>query len=106
MHHDPDHDPAVEHDAQPEPTVAELLGRLPVGSSDVLYRGNRWTVTRTVLQDGQVEKLWAEELGGREVVSANLYRAGSGDRFRPCEMPAAVVIDFLTGWRPTRPPPT
>lgn len=78
--------------------VAALLAQLPVGSSDVLYRGRRWSVTRTVQQGGRVEKVWAEELGGRGVVSANLYRTGDGDRFRPCEMPAEVVLDFLHGW--------
>lgn len=82
------------------PGVADLLARLPVGYSEVRYRGRRWSVTRTVQQDGRVEKLWAEELGGRHVVSANLYRASTGDRFRPCEMPAAVVLDFLAGWSP------
>ncbi|MFC3687189.1 peptide methionine sulfoxide reductase [Aquipuribacter hungaricus] len=83
------------------PGVADLLARLPVGHSEVRYRGRRWSVTRTVQQHGRVEKLWAEELGGRGVVSANLYRGATGDRFRPCEMPAAVVLDFLTGWSPT-----
>lgn len=85
---------------QDGPTVADLLAALPEGSSQVRYRGRRWAVTRTVQQGGRVQKLWAEELGGRGVVSANLYRAAAGDRFRPCEMPAAEVLDFLTGWAP------
>ncbi len=80
--------------------VAELLARLPVGTSQVRYQGRRWSVTRTVQQDGRVEKLWAEELGGRASVSANLYLAASGERFRPCEMPADVVLAFLRGWAP------
>jgi hypothetical protein len=51
-----------------------------------------------------VQKLWAEELGGRATVSANLYLAGSGERFTPCEMPAAEVLAFLTGWSPAPAP--
>ena len=78
--------------------VADLLADLPGGYSEVLYRGRRWSVTRTVQQGGHVEKLWAEELGGRGVVSANLYRPSSGEQLRPCEMPVSVVLDFLTGW--------
>lgn len=85
-------------------SVADLLGRLPEGYSEVCYRGRRWSVTRTVQQGGRVEKLWAEELGGRDVVSANLYVASTGEQFRPCEMPESVVLEFLTGWTPL--PPT
>lgn len=78
--------------------VADLMAALPVGYSEVRYRGRRWSVTRTVQQDGRVEKLWAEELGGRGVVSANLYLLPSGEQLRPCEMPVSQVLDLLTGW--------
>ena len=81
-------------------SIADLVARLPEGYSEVLYRGRRWSVTRTVQQGGRVEKLWAEELGGRAVVSANLYLTSTGEQFRPCEMPESVVVDFLTGWTP------
>ncbi len=84
--------------AEPAGGVAALLARLPEGTSEVRYRGRRWSVTRTVLLHGRVEKLWAEELGGTAYVSANLYLASSGERFRPCEMPDEVVLDFLRGW--------
>lgn len=83
--------------------VLDLLARLPEGYSEVCYRDARWAVTRTRRQGGRVEKLWAEELGGRGVVSANVYQLGSGERFRPCEMPAALVLDFLHGWKPLPP---
>ena len=54
---------------------------------------------------GRVEKVYAEELGGTGVVSANLYlpRAAadpSDEQLRPCEMPAADVLDFLRHWEP------
>ena len=29
------------------------------------------------------------------MVSANVYRTTSGDVLKPCEMPAATVLDFL-----------
>lgn len=82
--------------------ATDLMARLPVGWSEVVYRGRRWSVTRTVQQAGRVEKLWAEELGGPGVVSANLYLVSAGEQLRPCEMPASVVLDFLTGWAPLR----
>lgn len=84
---------------QPTP-VADLLDRLPVGWSEATYDGSRWSVTRTVSLGGRVQKLWAEELGGRRFVSANVYVGDDGvERFRPCEMPAEVVLAFLRGVR-------
>lgn len=85
--------------------VADLLAQLPEGWSAVRYRGRRWGVSRTRQAGGRVEKLYAEELGGTGVVSANLYLPGGtqdeGDeQLRPCEMPAADVLDFLRGWEP------
>jgi hypothetical protein len=56
--------------------VADLLARLPEGWSAVRYRGRRWGVGRTRQAGGRVEKLYAEELGGTGVVSANLYVPG------------------------------
>ena len=29
------------------------------------------------------------------MISANVYRTGSGEVLKPCEMPAAKVLDFL-----------
>ena len=83
--------------------IADLLARLPEGWSTVRYRGRRWGVTRTRQAGGRVEKVYAEELGGTGVISANLYLPGATDgegeeQFRPCEMPAAEVVDFLRGW--------
>ncbi len=42
----------------------------------------------------------AEELGGGDYVSLNLYRTGRGARLRPCEMTEAKVVDFVLGLRP------
>ena len=42
--------------------------------------------------------MYAEELGGPDVVSANVYRTRGGDVLKPCEMPAATVLAFLHGW--------
>lgn len=79
-------------------SIADLIARLPEGWSEVRYRGRRWGVSRTRAVGGRVEKLYAEELGGTGVVSANLYRPGPGEWFRPCEMPAEDVLNFLNGW--------
>ena len=91
--------------------IAELLDRLPEGWTAVRYRGRRWGASHTRHAGGRVEKLYAEELGGTGVVSANLYLPGGSDgqdaeQLRPCEMPAADVLDFLRGWEPLTEPPS
>lgn len=78
--------------------VLPLLERLPLGWSEVSYAGRRWGVLRTAALGGRSQKLWAEDLGGTAFVSANLYVGDDGvERFRPCEMPARRVLDFLEG---------
>lgn len=57
-------------------------------------------MTRSVAAEGRAVSVYAEELGGQDVVSANLYLTADGQQLRPCEMPAAKVIDFLGGLEP------
>lgn len=77
--------------------VSAAFARIPVGWSARRFDGHRYGVTRTVSADGRIQKIYAEELGGTDVISANLYFE---DRFRPCEMPAAKVLAFLSGSTP------
>lgn len=83
-----------------DPDLGELFERVPVGWSRVRVAGRRWAVTRSLHAGGRSESLYAEELGGGDVVSANLYRTSTAPALRPCEMPAAKVLDFLTGLVP------
>ncbi len=89
--------------------LATLLARVPVGWSEVTYAGRRYGVTRSEAADGRAVTLYAEQLGGRDVVSANLYLTSSGPQLRACEMPDAKVVDFLARFEPvgagTRPEP-
>lgn len=39
--------------------------------------------------------VYAEELGGSDVISTNVYLTSSAEELRPCEMPAQKVLDFL-----------
>ena len=48
---------------------------------------------------GRVITLYAEELGGRDLVSANVYLTDSAELLKPCEIPADTVLSFLAGWR-------
>lgn len=88
---------------EPEATPDELralVDRVPPGWTEVEYGGSAWGLTRTDHAGGATSTLFAEQLGGTGVVSANVWRTSGGEVLRPCEMPAAVVLDFLRGWTP------
>lgn len=77
-----------------------LLDRLPDGWSRVVYDGRAYGVTKALAADGKAISVYAEELGGTDVVSANVYRTTGDDLLKPCEMPAAKVLAFLRGLDP------
>lgn len=75
----------------------DRLGRLPNGFSRGIYGGSPYGVT--IDRSTGWTKLFARELGGREIVSFNLYRTAAGEvHLRPCEMSSAKVIDFVRGF--------
>jgi peptide-methionine (S)-S-oxide reductase len=77
--------------------LGELVDALPEGWSEVTYAGCRYGLTKITHAGGRSLCVYAEQLGGADVVSANVYRTASGDVLKPCEMPAATVLDFLQG---------
>ncbi|MGI9436696.1 MAG: hypothetical protein ACR2Q4_18020 [Geminicoccaceae bacterium] len=82
-------------------TFFAKLSALPVGYSEGHYRGRRYGVTLSVSADGKRRKLFAEELGGIDRISFNLYMlAGEKIQLKPCEMPESEVIDFVLAYHP------
>ncbi len=82
-----------------EVDLAALVDRVPEGWTAVSYRARGYGLRRTSRAGGASITIYAEELGGTDLVSANVYRTRHGDVLRPCEMPAADVLAFLAGWR-------
>jgi len=80
-----------------------LVDGVPEGWSVVTYEGRPYGLTRTSRAGGRSISVYAEELGGTDVVSTNVYRTSEDDLLRPCEMPAAKVLAFLAGWTPRSP---
>ena len=76
-----------------------LVDAVPEGWSPVDYRGRRYGLSRTSRAGGRAVSVLAHELGGSDVISANVYRVADGSGLRPCEMPAEKVLGFLRGWR-------
>ncbi|MEM9425889.1 MAG: hypothetical protein AAGA06_04220 [Pseudomonadota bacterium] len=74
----------------------DAFDRMPVGGYGGTYQGKRYRITKTVMAAGRSQKLEAEELGGNDYVSFNLYRLAGGESLlKPCEMPAEKVMDFV-----------
>lgn len=83
--------------------LERLLARVPVGWSRVEVDGVPYGLSRTDHGDGGSVSVHAEQLGGSDVVSANLWRTTAGTVLRPCEMPETKVLAFLRAWQPTPP---
>jgi hypothetical protein len=75
--------------------LADLLARAPDGWSEGTYDGRRWSVVKTARVAGRAVSVYAQELGGTDVVSTNVYLTGAAEELRPCEMPAEKVLAFL-----------
>lgn len=75
------------------------LARLPIGYSTGHHKSLRYVTTISKSQDGQRIKLYAEEAGGNDHISFNLYFLSSGEPLlKPCEMTEQKVIDFVLGY--------
>ncbi|MFS2154981.1 hypothetical protein [Rhizobium sp. Rhizsp42] len=58
------------------------------------------TVKRS--RDGKRTWLYGQELGGKDIISFNLYRfAGSGPMLKWCETSSAKVIESVLGIEPS-----
>ncbi len=78
----------------------EAFDRLPSGTFTGTAFGRRYVVTRSEFSGGASQKLVAEELGGGDYISLNLYRLASGARLRPCEMPEIKAVAFVRALEP------
>ena len=68
---------------------------LPDGANDVYYLGKRYLLRKETLLEGKLLKVYAEELGGNNIVSGNYYPTMKDGMLKPCEMSNKKVIDFV-----------
>ena len=68
---------------------------LPDGANDVYYHGKRYLLRKETLLGGKLLKIFAQELGGNDIVSGNYYPSLKGGLLKPCEMSENKVIDFV-----------
>ncbi|MEE4189662.1 MAG: hypothetical protein V2I76_14610 [Roseobacter sp.] len=75
------------------------LETLPEATVTGVFDNRRYMATKSVFNGGKSVKFVAEELGGSDYISLNLYKLASGVRLSPCEMSAAKVQSFVLGFR-------
>ena len=68
---------------------------LPNGANDVRYLEKRYLLRKETLLDGKLIKVYAQELGGKDIVSGNYYPSIKDGMLKPCEMSDKKVIDFV-----------
>ena len=68
---------------------------LPNGANDVYYQDKRYLLRKETLLDGKLIKIYAEELGGNNVVSGNYYPSMKDGMLKPCEMSDEKVLEFV-----------
>lgn len=84
-----------------DPTFLSAFDALPLGGYGGTYQGRRYRVTKSQMANGRSQKLEAEELGGPDYISFNLYRLGGGETLlKPCEMSESKVTTFVLGLIP------
>lgn len=81
-----------------DPELAQLVDRVPEGWTMVVFDGRSYALTRTTRVGGRSVTIFAEELGGTDVISANIFRTSGTDQLKACEMPDVKVLEFLRGW--------
>ena len=76
---------------------------LTAGYSFGYFMDRRYGVSVSISPDGKRRKLYAEELGGTNHISFNLYLIdGKPPIFKPCEMPENKVIEFVMDMTPDK----
>jgi hypothetical protein len=81
-----------------DPAFIEAFDALPIGGYGGTFQGIRYRITKRQMANGRSQKLEAEELGGPDYISFNLYRLASGQMLlKPCEMPEEKVVGFVLG---------
>lgn len=78
----------------------QALGSLPDGSTHGTFKGATYIATKSTFNSGRSFKLVAQELGGPDYISLNVYLLASGARVYPCEMSREKVVKFVLGFQP------
>lgn len=62
------------------------LQALPNGANYVNFNEKKYLLRKETLLEGKLLKVYAEELGGNDIVSGNYYPSIKKGTLKPCEM--------------------
>ena len=65
------------------------------GSTNVEYQNKKYILSKQTLQSGKIVKIFADEAGGKDFISFNMYKLKTGWELKPCEMPVDKVVNFM-----------
>lgn len=68
---------------------------IPEGISRALFESRLYIVTKNTFNGGQSFKFFAEEAGGRDSLSLNVYKTRERIYIKPCEQPISKSQIFL-----------
>lgn len=71
------------------------ITKIPEGISKARYQDRIYIVSKSTFNDGNSFKLYAEEAGGNDYVSLNLYKTSETVHVKPCEQPISKSLNFL-----------
>lgn len=75
------------------------LKKLPRRYTEGVYNNRRYGTTVSEIARGRKIRLFAQQLGGKDYVSFNLYRLSDGShRLNTCEMSTEKIVDFVLGY--------
>ena len=68
---------------------------IPEGTSKAKFENRLYIVTKKTFNGGQSFKFFAEEAGGIDYVSLNVYKTSERIYIKPCEQPVSKSQKFL-----------
>ena len=68
---------------------------IPEGTSKATLENRLYIVTKKTFNGGQSFKFFAEEAGGIDYVSLNVYKTSERIYIKPCEQPVSKSQNFL-----------
>ena len=79
--------------------ILKKIKKIPLGYSEALYFDKKYGITKSEFNHGDSFKIYAEELGGNDIISLNYYITSSKELLKPCEMPKQKVTHFLNNMK-------
>ena len=76
-------------------SLPALVERVPEGWTRAIYNGRTYGLARTTRAGGRSITIFAEELGGTDLISANVYRTGAADHWTGPEAALLAATDEL-----------